>query len=327
MGILLNTRTGKHHVLKPLHVIGRDPRHADTALPQADASLLHATIRWASRQWVVCDHSRNGSFLNGRALRKEQLTPLGLNDEIRFGMLDGTPWRLVDASAPGDLLIPLTPGQDVIALDAYLALPDDETPLTCLYRSASGQWTKDTGDEAVPLSDGEVIQVGPLAWRLHCNQEVQGTLDLLAPRAQACLKFQTSLDEEHVQITLLSGAQAIDMGERSHHYLLLILARQRLQDATRGIDPMAQGWLALEQLVTMMRMDRVHLNIQMFRLRKQFATVIGQGLLSEGFIERRRGGVRLGDIGIELHRGSELEGTWRPASSLAPTPPIQTTST
>jgi hypothetical protein len=318
MAILLNTRTGTSHVLKSLHVVGRDAGHSDTVLTLADASALHATFRWREGQWMLCDHSRNGTFLNGRPLRKDSPVALSLRDEVRFGMLDGTPWRLSDLAAPGDVLVPLTPGASLITLDTYLALPDEQAPQVCLYRSAVGQWVQESPEGAQELRDGEELGVGPLRWRLMCCDDTQATLDLRNLHGESCLRIQTSLDEEHVHVTLFNGSQELDMGERVHHYLLLVLARHRLRDIARGVDPQAQGWVDLDDLVRMLDIDRVHLNIQLFRLRKQFAQAMAEGLVTEHFIERRRGSVRIGEIGLELHQGSRLENVWRPAASSAP---------
>lgn len=323
MAILLNTRTGTSHVLKSLHVVGRDAGHSDTVLALADASALHATFRWRDGQWLLCDHSRNGTFLNGRPLRKDNPVTLSPRDEVRFGMLDGTPWRVSDLSPPGDVLVPLTPGPTIIALDTYLALPDEQDPQTCLYRTAVGQWMQETPEGTRDLRDGDEFAVGAQRWRLICCDDTQATLDLRNLRGESCLKFQTSLDEEHVHVTLYNGSQEFDMGERVHHYLLLVLARHRLRDVSQGLDPLAQGWVDLDDLVRMLDMDRVHLNIQLFRLRKQFAEAIAEGLISDHFIERRRGGVRIGEIGLELRQGSRLENVWRPAAPLAP---LQSTS-
>lgn len=319
MGILQNSNTGKQHALKPLHVVGRHKQHVDTVLPSADASLLHATIRWSEQQWLLIDQSRNGCFVNGHALTKAHPTPLALHDEIRFGMLDGTHWKVVDAAAPGDQLIPLSPELDVIALGSFHVLPDDLAPQVCLYRSPSGHWVRESVDETVELREGDFVHVGKQVWRLSCVGELQNTLDSHGPTQGVKLTFRCSLDEEHVYLNLVNGSRSVDMGERVHHYLLLLLARQRLRDGVANFDIHAQGWMDLEALIPMLGMDRVHLNIQIFRLRKQFEDAAAQGLVGQDFIERRRGGVRLGALSLEVWRGSKLEGRWSPA--LLPTPP------
>lgn len=39
---------------------------ANTLLSNADASQLHASIRWNGIAWEITDHNRNGTLLNGR---------------------------------------------------------------------------------------------------------------------------------------------------------------------------------------------------------------------------------------------------------------------
>jgi hypothetical protein len=126
------------------------------------------------------------------------------------------------------------------------------------------------------------------------------------------MKFQTSPDDEHVCLALLRGRSTLDLGEQTLHYLLLLLARQRLADVARGTDPMSQGWVEFDTLVQMLDMDKRHLDTQVFRLRKEFEPAVSQGYIQHDFIERRKGGLRLGNVAIEIWRGAQMEGTWRP---------------
>lgn len=310
MAILIDTQTRSSHVLKPYHVFGRSVQHADCLLPAVNISLIHACARWSDQQWTLTDQSRNGCFVNGHRLTKDHPTPLNVGDEIRFGNLDADPWRVDDLAAPADLLLPLCLGLKTITLKAFQNLPDDEHPKACLYRAPNRQWVKETSDGVVHLNDGDLVNVDGAAWRLVCSLEPP---DTLAPSALVtCMKFQTSLDEEHVFLTLTRGRSTLELGERTHHYLLMLLARQRLADIALGFDANSQGWIDFDQLVSMLRLDKAHLNIQIFRLRKQFEQAVSQGLIDQDFIERRRGGVRLGKVGIEIVRGSQMEGCWKP---------------
>ena len=133
-----------------------------------------------------------------------------------------------------------------------------------------------------------------------------GVLPLPAmPAAQAwTMQFQVSLNEEHVFLTLLDdGSRVIDLGERVHHYSLLVLARLRLADAARGIESGSQGWVGIEQLLKMLGMDGGHLNIQLFRARRQLLQVLPAMQL----VERRRGELRFGSFGVRIVRGATLE--------------------
>jgi hypothetical protein len=109
-----------------------------------------------------------------------------------------------------------------------------------------------------------------------------------APAPEVCdvhLSFAVSSDEEHVQLHMIVGGQVFDMGCRAHNYLLLTLARRRIADRTRGALETACGWLCPDDLSHDPMMDPPRLNIDVFRIRKQFAARgIGH---AEAIIERR----------------------------------------
>lgn len=137
---------------------------------------------------------------------------------------------------------------------------------------------------------------------------------IVSLRPPLWLHFRISLDEEHAQLRVSSGQYSVDLGERVHHYCLLTLARRRLHDAGRGIDPTEQGWLHVDELQRMLGIDACHLNIQIFRARKQMACVASEHGWSCDPVERRRGMVRWGKLGFDIHRGLMFEGCFDPAS-------------
>ena len=310
MAIFLDRAAGTRQVLKPYHVFGRSPGHSDCVLATPDISMIHACVRWDDEQWTLTDQSRNGSFINGRRLVKDFLTRMSVGDEVCFGSLGGRAWRVEDLSSPADLLFPVSPGLKMISLGAFQNLPDDAAPEACLYRGSDGQWLKESLDGVAPVGNGDLVCVGPNVWRLMCALPEPSTV--VPCGAFSCMKFETSLDEEHVYLRVTRGRSTLDLGERTHHYLLMLLARQRLLDVARALDPHAQGWTEFDDLVRLAGLDKAHLNIQIFRLRKQLEQVVSQGLIQHDFIERRRGGVRLGNVALEIWKGSALEGRWQP---------------
>ncbi len=116
-------------------------------------------------------------------------------------------------------------------------------------------------------------------------------------------------DEEHVVVKITIGDTTIDLGERVHHYMILTLARQRLNDAENGIDEDSQGWVDIDQLADMLGMDSNHLNIQIFRVRKQVSKALSEQLNLPQVIERRVGSLRFGFADFQIMRGSSVEGT------------------
>jgi hypothetical protein len=119
------------------------------------------------------------------------------------------------------------------------------------------------------------------------------------------MDFAVSLDEEHVRARLQTRGGTVDLGERSHHYCLVTLARVRYADANRGYDAASQGWVDVETLARMLGIDVPHVNVQIHRARAQFAAL--PGLADVELIERRRGSVRFGGVFFRVFRGDALE--------------------
>jgi hypothetical protein len=130
------------------------------------------------------------------------------------------------------------------------------------------------------------------------------------------LSFAVSLDEEHVCVGLSDGQHQLDLGERTHHYTLLTLARLRLADAKRRLDSHTQGWVDIERLAKMLGIEETHLNIQIFRLRKQLAQALPPGSQLPDLIERRRGSLRFGSIGFRIFRAARLEALFDPSMAV-----------
>jgi hypothetical protein len=126
------------------------------------------------------------------------------------------------------------------------------------------------------------------------------------------LHFNISLNEEHALLHVSSQQCSVDLGERVHHYCLLTLARLRLLDAGRGVDATEQGWVHVDRLQRMLGIDACYLNIQIFRARKQLAEVASRCGCPCDPVERRRGMVRWGRLGFDIHRGLMLEGRFDP---------------
>ncbi|MRX09941.1 hypothetical protein GJ697_19055 [Pseudoduganella sp. FT25W] len=135
-----------------------------------------------------------------------------------------------------------------------------------------------------------------------------------APPADWAMQFQVSLNEEHVFLTILrDGAVCVELGERVHHYSLLLLARRRLEDARRGLDRDSQGWIDIEQLTRMLGLDSNYFNLQMLRARRQVLQALPLDCGAPVVIERRRGEVRFGGFRIGIVRGASVEAQGAPA--------------
>ena len=65
----------------------------------------------------------------------------------------------------------------------------------------------------------------------------------------------------------------VPLGARSHHYLLLTLARMRLKDVERGEPAATAGWVDQEELGRLLQFSPERLNLDIFRARRQFGAV------------------------------------------------------
>ncbi|NML16907.1 FHA domain-containing protein [Azohydromonas caseinilytica] len=313
MGMLRNSENEDRVLLRGNHVFGRHPARSDTVLPNREASQLHAMLRWRDGGWFVTDHSRNGTLIDGRRLPPGEAVPLALGQVLRFGP-GAADWDVVDLSPPGPALLPLDPVRPPLWLSRHNLLPDAEAPELDLYELDTGLWMLEQQGELRSLQDGDELELGGARYRLVVPQEVDETRAVVQQAEPLLLSFRVSLDEEHTWLQVRRGLQAADLGERSHHYALLTLARQRLADARAGLDPAAQGWLERPRLARMLGMDPPHLNIQIFRARDQLMNALAGASGLAQVIEGRRGGLRLGPVAFEIHRGSQLEGRMDPAS-------------
>jgi hypothetical protein len=166
--------------------------------------------------------------------------------------------------------------------------------------------------ERVRLQRGDRLAFGdPLdEWQVVDDEPPKGTRagrgpgvitethqrDAAPPRVDEIkLYFSVSTDEEHVTVLLFHPGGVAELPPSNLHYLLFLLARQRLSDRENPALAFGEhGWVYGDDLCKQMQLDPSHLNVTIFRLRKQLERlgVIG----AAGIIERRRttGQVRIG---------------------------------
>jgi len=277
MGFLQNLESKEQCVLAPDHLIGRSPRAA-LCLNHGYVSVQHASIRWTGKQWSIRDlGSRNGTHVDGEALEPGTVKLLSQGARISFGRPEQT-WELMDDSGPGAVVTPLDGGEEPIVIEHdILPLPSAEQPHATIFRRADGTWKVEREDAVLTLVDGQVLDVLGRRWRFNCPRVESRTTTIDWPHAAQLdlqlisLVFRVSADEEHVQLQLRTGNEDVDLGSRTHNYLLLHLARQRQREEAQGMANTASGWLLREELLTALRTDRERLNLDVFRIRKQFA--------------------------------------------------------
>ncbi|SEC66863.1 hypothetical protein [Pseudomonas anguilliseptica] len=128
--------------------------------------------------------------------------------------------------------------------------------------------------------------------------------------------FKVSADDWHVQLLIEVGNQQLDLGERVHHYVLLLLARefcQQLQarqtaSSPATTDPMSLGWIEREHLHKMIGDSQAQLNVKVFRAIKQINCAFSSvGLPSYKPVLTRVGSIRFACPDFTIYKESSLE--------------------
>jgi pSer/pThr/pTyr-binding forkhead associated (FHA) protein len=311
MATLQHDATGLRHPLTARHLIGRSPQ-ARLCLRHSAVSAEHALVYWTQGGWEARDlGSRNGTRIDGQALRPGHRLRLRAGMVLEFGA-SAERWCLLDEEAPVALAWPVdvleesAPGgtrgageKDDVAARVrrgqhdLLVLPDEGQPELTVYRAApmddGGDWRLERDGESVQVRDGATVTVGGRTYALYLPETLPVTGDVVTPQRtldQLVACFRVSRDEEFVTLRLEAGREAMDLGARAHHLLLLTLARARLRDQEQALIETSQGWMYQDELTSGLGMDEMHLNVTVYRCRQHVAAA---GVLgAAGIIERRR---------------------------------------
>lgn len=276
MAMMREVSSGQTRLVEPELLVGRAPQCA-LRLDERYVSARHAILRWTGERWELKDlASRNGTFVDGHRLRSGEEQAVRDGTKIAFGKIEQE-WELVDTSAPAVMAVPVDGGAPVLLDGDLLALPSSDSPAATIYPNPRGGWLLEQPDEStVPITNLQVFEIAGRAWRFSCPERILKTSianelpDLEVRNLE--LKFSVSRDEEHVALEAHSGTRTFDLGARGHHYLLLTLARRRLKDAADGLPETSCGWLYQDDLTLRPDMTTSQLNIDVCRLRKQFAS-------------------------------------------------------
>jgi hypothetical protein len=287
----LRTPTGTLVPLLADTLIGRSDR-TDVRVDDRVVSSEHARIRWTGRAWVVRDlGAKNGTWVDGRRLEPGGSAALGEGSAVGLGS-DAPRFHLASASPPVVAAVD-DAGAVRLGTGQLLALPDDDHPELVIVGEA-GVWRAETADGERAVVDGEVVEALGRRFRLRLPEPVDGTWERDAAvglsLADAILHFRVSRDEEHVELDVEVGQKRHALGSRAHHYLLLVLARLRAEDA----DPhgeSARGWIGQEELTRMLGAREGALHTSVFRARAELSEL---GLAdAAGVVERRKGSRQL----------------------------------
>jgi hypothetical protein len=307
MATLQNIQTSQEIVCRVNHTLGRDRETNLTLLSCPSASRNHATIAWDGEGWQVKDISLNGTYINTIRMPKGQYQPIRLGDEIYFGSSNHTVWEISDLAPPITGLVPMDQGLAFIPLFDIAILPIEQ-PEVIIYLSEQSQWVSEIFGKTRILVAGDVVGNSQQRWQFVEGRPSTATTgsDLSPPPNDIKFYFSVSQNEEHVSLSLFVDNKNIDMGKRNNHYLLLLLARQRLKDSENGVRSSEQGWIDKNILINMTGIVEQHINIQLHRFRKRVSSITPHSTTLHQIIERRPGELRFAYKDIVIEGGCSM---------------------
>lgn len=303
MALLIRARDGARFILGDPSLVGRDGL-CDLRLADGRVSQHHARIVYAGGQWALEElGSRNGTLLNGSAVTVGTPRPLNVDDVVVFGN-DDEAWHVADLRPPG--LFVRSEHGETLAGEEALSIPRASEPLGTIYRQPTGRWVFESAEGVRPLEHRTLVVVDAVAWRVFLPDTRHTTRESVSRAVgvrDVALHFSVSSDEEDVEINLHVAGRIEPLRQRSHFYLLLTLARERLRDAEAStVAPAEHGWVYRDDLCKMLRLSRSQMFLQVHRARKQLE---GMGIANAfDLVERRAGSgqLRLGVAQLVVRR-------------------------
>jgi hypothetical protein len=295
MAVLVDSQTKEQIWLHKQHVFGRHPGLVTTLLSNLEASRSHATISWNGAYWLLQDNSSNGTYINALHIVKGGKHRLVQGDKINFASLNSTTWSVLNTDAPHSMIVPQAINIPNIELNGIMMLPNEQSPQFMLYQSDLGYWMYESAAGISQLKNGDLLYTDQCNW-LFIDATNQDETKIITQNDDEPLNivvdFNVSQNEEHVALKFLINGTSFDLGNRTHHYLLLLLARQRVADNAAGYSESEKGWIEKSQLSKNLGMEETHINTQIYRLKKQVLQALPLSTKQLQPIERRRGELR-----------------------------------
>jgi hypothetical protein len=297
---LLDTRNGRLITLSARTLVGRSPA-CTVIIDDPRTSAEHAAIAWSGERWELRDlGSLNGTWLDGRRLAAGERAPICRDARLAFGGVDA--WLIADDRPAGPAARGEATAEIVHSTSGILALPSAADPQATIFRRADGQWLAELGAELQAVADRDSLDVGGDRWCLFLPGDFAAVTTTLKADgtppslAEISLHFAPSLDEEHVDVRVRTDdGKELILPPRSSHYMLLTLARARIQDVRNGLPADEQGWIYASDLADMLQYTAERLNLEIFRARALLAKL---GITDSAQLIERRPGTRQLRIGV-----------------------------
>jgi hypothetical protein len=206
------------------------------------------------------------------------------------------------------MIVPIGEEGQPQELTTLTVLPNNEAPEVTLYPLPNMFWQCETNNTTEQVYTGDTIHTSAGNWYFVDNYPLGETSFFGGADAMSMLKtnatFTVSQNEEHVLLTVTIGNYEFNLGRKMGHYMLLILARKRLEDIDNNIADSEAGWLDKSIICDELRTEEQYMNIQIYRYRKQLEQVAPQHLFLPQTVERRLGELRLNFDQIDIIGGN-----------------------
>ncbi|KPV96345.1 FHA domain protein [Pseudoalteromonas sp. P1-9] len=294
MGTFTNSVTEQTIQLRDHHIIGRHPETAHTLIRETAVSRSHCLIEWQQGSWFLQDISANGTYINGKRVAKNIKHDLKINDVVQFGDSESVKWQVSSLDLPCPFLKSTNESVSDFALNHHVNMLNCDDQEQMISQTLSGQWLLEQEGNVKAIHNGDLVRYQGNQYILiapsdidatqECEQTAEHTVDV---------NFTVSQNEEHVGVLVNIDGQLIDLEDRTHHYLVLLLARKYVEDKQNNVPDSEAGWLDKSLLMRQTRMEETHINTQFYRFRKQLHTAAKKLNLDVDIIARRRGEIRL----------------------------------
>jgi len=273
----------------------------DLVLDDPRVSGKHLSIWIEGDEVCVVDlGSRNGTTLRGQALSGMSRHPapvelvLGEGPTVRVeagtrAAPEMRPWHLREVDR--GTTVTVLSDRFVLGRDVVIPGVQPDQGLTLLV-DADGRLWREAGDDAEPLSEGDVVQVGDSRWSVGRDAPGKGPTTAIE-RTRYPYRFEV----RDIAVRVTDGSSEVLIGAPNRYALLVVLARARAQALAEGDE--AGGWVDDETLATGIWGARHRARSPRVVLCRVRADLRDAGL-DPWCLEKRVGGTRLRVHDIEL---------------------------
>lgn len=289
MGSLKREEIGNVFELESHNLLGRGP-HCSLVIDSKYASNEHLSLDWIDNQWFVRDlGTTNGTYIDNVPVKPRNPRACKPGQIISIGEI-GERWRLTDASPPKPMIVSMGTDERRVHMIEHgaIVLPSTDNPNVSIYSDNEGGWILERDGNTDVIKPNQPFSACNGVWRLSAPDTWQYTTrnENHLHIEEATTTFYVSSDEEIVEMFVKIGGEEIWMPDRSHNYMLLTLARERLSNKVSG------GWVDRITLEKMLRADECTINVWIYRARKSFSEY---GFIAPaGIVERKNGAIRIG---------------------------------